>query len=151
MARFGQLVIGPPGSGKSTYCSAMKEFLQSTGRKVSVVNLDPANDCLPYECDVDIAELITLEDAMEKFNLGPNGGLVYCMEFLDTNIEWLCTKLSNVQGHYFLLDCPGQVELFTHHLSVKNIALRLQELNLKVNNYSNLCPIKMLARYCILY
>ena len=31
---FGQLVIGPPGSGKTTYCHAIKEFLTGVGRKV---------------------------------------------------------------------------------------------------------------------
>lgn len=38
-----------------------------------MVNLDPGNDLLPYECAVDVMELIRLEDAMEEFNLGPNG------------------------------------------------------------------------------
>lgn len=132
MARFGQLVIGPPGSGKSTYCNGMKEYLQASGRSVSIVNLDPANNRLLYECDVDISELITLEDAMDNLNLGPNGGLVYCMEFLDKNIEWLHTKLNHLPGNYVLLDCPGQVELFTHHSSVKNVAKKLQEWNFKV-------------------
>ena len=36
---FGQVVIGPPGSGKTTYCKAMAEFLKSIGRKVTLVNL----------------------------------------------------------------------------------------------------------------
>jgi len=27
MVVFGQIVIGPPGSGKSTYCRAMHEFM----------------------------------------------------------------------------------------------------------------------------
>ena len=43
-------------------------------RKPIVVNLDPANDDLPYTCSVDIAELITLDDVMDAYGLGPNGG-----------------------------------------------------------------------------
>uniref|UniRef100_A0A8C0LEA6 GPN-loop GTPase 2 n=1 Tax=Canis lupus dingo TaxID=286419 RepID=A0A8C0LEA6_CANLU len=46
---FGQAVIGPPGSGKTTYCLGMSEFLRALGRRVAVVNLDPANEGLPYE------------------------------------------------------------------------------------------------------
>ena len=132
MVRFAQLVIGPPGSGKSTYCLAMKTFLEELGRKVSIVNLDPANDELLYRCDADISELITLEDVMDKLKLGPNGSLVYCMEFLDKNISWLKSKLDDSGQEYFLLDCPGQVELFTHHQSVRNIAIKIQEWKIKV-------------------
>lgn len=29
----------------------------------------------------DIRDLISLEDVMEELELGPNGGLVYCMEY----------------------------------------------------------------------
>lgn len=36
---FGQLVIGPPGSGKTTYCNAMCKFLEQMGRKVAVINI----------------------------------------------------------------------------------------------------------------
>lgn len=136
MDGFGQIVVGPPGSGKSTYCGAMKDLLLGFGRRVNIVNLDPANDSLVYDCDVDISELISLEDVMDKLKLGPNGGLVYCMEILEKNIEWLHTKLSRFckgQGHYFLLDCPGQVELFTHHHSIKNVVLKLQEWGFKVH------------------
>ena len=104
------------------------------GRKVAIVNLDPANDNLPYECDVDISELITLQDAMEKLKLGPNGSLVYCMEFLEKNLEWLRKGLDKLRGCYFLFDCPGQVELYTHHSSVRNIAMQLQTWNFKVSS-----------------
>ena len=71
---FGQLVIGPPGSGKSTYCNGMQQYLQLLGRKVAVVNLDPANDMLPYDCMVNIMDLISLEEVMSNLGLGPNGG-----------------------------------------------------------------------------
>jgi molybdopterin-guanine dinucleotide biosynthesis protein len=36
---FGQLIIGPPGSGKTTYCHAVGKFLESIGRKVAIVNV----------------------------------------------------------------------------------------------------------------
>lgn len=129
---FGQLVIGPPGSGKTTYCNGMHQFLTATGRKVSVVNLDPANDFLPYPCTINIADLITLQDAMEELKLGPNGGMMYCMEFLEKNFDWFEEKLKTLEDDYILFDFPGQVELFTHHDSVKNIIERLQKLDYRL-------------------
>ncbi|CAG8787965.1 11423_t:CDS:2, partial [Gigaspora rosea] len=126
------VVIGPPGSGKTTYCNGMQQFLHATGRKVSVVNLDPANDFLPYECAINMADLITLEAVMEEFKLGPNGGMMYCMEYLEKNIDWLEEKLKSLEDSYFLFDFPGQVELFTHHGSVKNIIERLQKLDYRL-------------------
>ena len=119
---FGQLVIGAPGCGKSTYCNGMAQFLNSVGRETVVVNLDPGNDLLPYECAVDVMELIRLEDAMDEFDLGPNGGLVYCMEYIEQNLDWLQEQLAEkCAGKYILVDFPGQVELFTHHGSVRAI------------------------------
>jgi GPN-loop GTPase len=49
---------------------------------LKVINLDPANDRLPYdeEALVDIKELIQVDEVMSEMNLGPNGALVYCME-----------------------------------------------------------------------
>nr|GEZ08317.1 GPN-loop GTPase 2 [Tanacetum cinerariifolium] len=90
---FGQVVIGPPGSGKTTYCNGMQQFLQLIGRKVAVINLDPANDSLPYDCAINIEDLIKLSDVMNEHSLGPNGGLLYCMDYLEKNIDWLESKL----------------------------------------------------------
>ncbi|XP_066963103.1 GPN-loop GTPase 2 isoform X2 [Macrobrachium rosenbergii] len=58
---FGQVVLGPPGSGKTTYCKAVGAVLRELGRKVAIINLDPANDALPYEATIDINELIQAE------------------------------------------------------------------------------------------
>ena len=130
MPHYGQLVIGPPGSGKTTYCSGMSAFLNVVGRPCAVVNLDPANDDLRYDCSVDVSELVALEEVMEQLGLGPNGGLVYSMEFLAKNIEWLMDQLTRPGGpldpnakddQYLLFDCPGQVELFTHNSALKDI------------------------------
>lgn len=130
---FGQVVIGPPGSGKSTYCKAMRELCTAIGRRVAVVNLDPANDVLPYEAAVDISGLVELRDVMDSLKLGPNGGLVYCMEYLESNLEWLCEQLAQVRGCYLFIDCPGQVELYTHHASVRNVVSRLQALGYRLS------------------
>ncbi|NXS43182.1 GPN2 GTPase, partial [Balaeniceps rex] len=129
---FGQVVIGPPGSGKTTYCHGMQEFMGRIGRKVTVVNLDPANELMPYQCAVDIAELITLPDVMENLKLGPNGGLIYCMEYLEANFDWLQEKLAAFRGHYYLFDCPGQVELYTHHDALKNVFAQLAKWNFRL-------------------
>ena len=41
---YGQVVIGPPGSGKTTYCNGMQQYLRLLVRDCWVVNLDPANE-----------------------------------------------------------------------------------------------------------
>ena len=48
---FGQIVIGPPGAGKTTYCDFMSQLLRGLGRKVAILNIDPANEgeTLPYK------------------------------------------------------------------------------------------------------
>ena len=135
--RFGQVVIGPPGSGKTTYCLGMQEFMSQLGRKVVVVNMDPANDGLPYECAVDVSELVTLDDVMENLKLGPNGGLLYCMEYLEANLDWLENKLNQYRDYYFLFDCPGQVELYTHQSSLKNIFSQLSKWNFRVSLFKH--------------
>lgn len=93
-----QLVIGPPGSGKSTYCDGMHQFLSAIGRKCSVVNLDPANDRTSYACALDVRELVTLEEIMEEEDLGPNGAVLYALEDLEENFEWLEAGLKSLGG-----------------------------------------------------
>lgn len=75
---FGQIVIGPPGSGKTTYCFQMLSFLKSIGRKSIIVNLDPANEHSPDETQnwsINILDLIKTKQVMNEYNLGPNGSL----------------------------------------------------------------------------
>lgn len=116
VSTFAQIVLGPAGSGKSTYCQTIKKNAEVLNRNILIINLDPAAEFLPYTPDIDIRDLITLSDVMEEFKLGPNGGLVFCFEFLLEEIEWLESQLNDhtIQGDYLIFDCPGQLELYMH-------------------------------------
>ncbi len=60
---------------------------------------------------------------MEEFGYGPNGGLVYCMEFLFHNSDWLKEELDEFgEDEYIMLDCPGQIELYSHLPIMHNLA-----------------------------
>ncbi|KAL4916247.1 GPN-loop GTPase [Aspergillus aurantiobrunneus] len=115
MSKFGTLVMGPAGAGKTTFCNALIQHLQTTRRSCFYVNLDPAAETFQYEPDLDIRELITLEDVMEELGLGPNGGLIYCFEFLLQNLDFLSEALDPLSEEYLIIfDMPGQIELYTH-------------------------------------
>lgn len=61
--------------------------LRNSKRSANLVNLDPAAapDSFEYEPVIDIKELISLEDVMTDLEYGPNGGLVYCFEYVSAN------------------------------------------------------------------
>lgn len=142
---YGQIILGPPGSGKTTYCNAIRQLLTKYERNVIIINLDPANDEVPYDVDIDINNLVNCVDVMKAMHLGPNGGLVYCMEFLEKNLDWLTEQIchviqnraksnstnncnnssNNTKTPYLLIDCPGQVELYTSSQCVRNIIGKL--------------------------
>ena len=82
---FGLIVVGPPGSGKSTCCKGLQHYFSLIERPVALINLDPANDRLPYEASVDIGDLVSLEEVTANLGLGPNGG---------RQLSWHCSVLS---------------------------------------------------------
>jgi GPN-loop GTPase len=158
MVVYGQCVVGPPGSGKTTYCNGMQQYLRALGREALVVNLDPANEQaesednessssssstshnnngLPYDTILDACEdIINLSSVMEDLKLGPNGGLMYCLEYMEHHVESLIQMLTErIEQYeiehdlgappYLLFDFPGQVELYTHSTCVQNILAKI--------------------------
>lgn len=134
MAPYGQIVIGPPGAGKSTFCNGMNQFLNSIGRNSLIINLDPANDRLPYDCTLDIRDVITLEEIMndEELRLGPNGGLMHALEVFQESIDFFIDRIRELiklsrdaNSTYVIFDSPGQTELFTNSPVFKEIFLKL--------------------------
>ena len=51
--------------------------------------------------------MITVDDAMTEFNIGPNAGLIYCIDFLYKNITWLISKINENKSSYLVFDLPG--------------------------------------------
>ncbi len=79
------------------------------------MNLDPAAEDFVHQPDLDIKDLISLEDVMEEMGLGPNGGLIYCFEFLLENLDFINEALDPLTEEYLIIiDMPGQIELYTH-------------------------------------
>lgn len=79
------------------------------------MNLDPAAEHFEHQPDLDIKDLISLEDVMDELKLGPNGGLIYCFEFLMENLDFLSEALDSLTEEYLVIfDMPGQIELYTH-------------------------------------
>lgn len=153
---YGQVVAGPPGAGKTTYCTGMQEYLRLLGRKAWVINLDPANEvpkkrplptppptttssdeiaesqkesnALPYDTLLDVCDsVVNLSSVMKQLGLGPNGGLVYCMEYLEAHVSEVVEMIRErvEEDFYLIFDLPGQVELYTHGTAVPRL---LQEL-----------------------
>ena len=118
MGKHAQLVIGPAGSGKSSYCTAIYEHCCAQRRTVHVINLDPAAETFKYPVSIDIRDLISLDDVSEELKLGPNGGLIFCMEYLIENIAWLEKKIGEYEDDYLIIDCPGQIELYTFSIFI---------------------------------
>jgi len=132
MGKHAQLVVGPAGAGKSTYCKALSTHFEAIGRPAHVVNLDPAAEHFSYPVAIDIRDMIQLDDAMEELALGPNGGLIYCMEYMVKNFSWMEEKLDDYSDDYLVIDCPGQIELYTHLPVMQTFVSHLKRLGYSV-------------------
>lgn len=128
MNNFALFVLGPAGSGKTTFCKLFNDWFyvlkNGPGSKVgscSIVNLDPASihDDQGDGTAFDIRSQWSLTDIMDKEKLGPNGGLMKCLESVTE--DWLDDNLSSKENDFLIVDCPGQVELFLHSSSLPRI------------------------------
>jgi len=141
MVRYAQFVIGPAGCGKSTYCSTIQKYANSINRIIRVINLDPDAEYFDYEPYSDIRNLISMDDLKgdENIPLGPNGGLVYCLEYLERNLSWLDDEIGDFDDDYFIFDLPGQIELYCHLAIIQKIIDYL-----KMKHNFNICTVFIL-------
>ncbi|PPQ77290.1 hypothetical protein CVT25_010872 [Psilocybe cyanescens] len=132
--RYAVLITGPAGAGKSTFTRAFLNHLRLQKRTAHLVNLDPAASPTSFEVEpvIDIKDLVSLEDVMTELEYGPNGGLVYCFEYLMQNMDWLEEELGGFEDDYLVFDCPGQIELYTHHPFLPTLVQNLTRLGVRV-------------------
>jgi len=108
----------------------LEQLFNAINRRHAVVNLDPANDNdLGYDPAIDIRDLIACASVQEELHLGPNGALVYALEYLEENVDWLVDQLQELikTDTYLIFDMPGQVELFSMHSSLLKIIETLRK------------------------
>jgi len=111
--------IGTAGSGKSTLVANFRKWFHQQGLDSTIVNLDPGAENLPYEPDVDIRDWISLKEVMETNELGPNGAQIACADMIALNTADVKKSIDSFKSDYFLIDTPGQLELFVFRESGK--------------------------------
>ncbi len=93
--------------------SALKRWYVNRGENAIAVNLDPGVVYLPYEPDVDVRLRINLQDVMEDYGLGPNGGLILAADLVATKLAEIQEETDSYKAEYVIVDTPGQTELFS--------------------------------------
>ena len=106
----------------------MIEYYQNSKRSVHLMNLDPAAEDFPIVTpSVDVRDLVCLSDVMEECSLGPNGGLLFCFEYLMDRLDWLEDQMGDFSDDFLIVDCPGQIELYTHIPVMKSLIQTFQD------------------------
>jgi GPN-loop GTPase len=53
------------------------------------------------------------------------------IRYLLQNMDWLEEELGEYEDDYLIFDCPGQIELYTHHPFLPTLARELTRLGLR--------------------
>ena len=105
-------VLGPAGSGKSTFTASFSEWLLNEAGIALLMNLDPASTYLPYTPDIDIRTYVDAREIMKKYNLGPNGAIIASTDLMLVHLDKIREDISHFDDGYILIDTPGQMEVF---------------------------------------
>jgi GPN-loop GTPase len=114
-------IMGTAGAGKSTMVNAFQSWMFRQGYNAVTLNLDPGGVNLPYNPDVDIRDWVRLEDIMDEYSLGPNGAQVTASDMMYMHIEDIRESLEGFRTDYYLVDTPGQMELYAYREPTRDL------------------------------
>ncbi len=114
-------VVGPAGSGKSTFTAAFREWMIKNEYDAIVVNLDPGADILPYTPDIDVRDIVSIDEIMEEYALGPNGAQILAADLIANHVEEIKNDINEYSTNYVIYDTAGQLELFAFRAASKFI------------------------------
>jgi len=118
-------IVGTAGSGKTSLASSLTEWLARKGVIAETVNLDPGVDFLPYDPILDARDYVDVYEIMREKGLGPNSSLILAVDILAGHIEEMRSVISESTGDFFIVDTPGQIELFAFRSSGTYLAKEL--------------------------
>jgi GTPase SAR1 family protein len=128
--------IGPAGSGKTSLVKKFGEWLKAhSNPSLSYVNLDPGCLTVPYECDYDIRDHITIMEIMEKEKLGPSGAMLRGAELTNNSIKRIIKSIKDAQNDFVLIDTPGQSEIFVFQSAGPAICDQLKSISTTICVY----------------
>jgi GTPase SAR1 family protein len=76
------------------------------------LNLDPGVKTISYSPDIDIRDFIVLEEVMEEYGLGPNGGMILASDLMVNFLDDLKDEIDEINPDWIFVDTAGQLELF---------------------------------------
>lgn len=122
-------ILGPAGAGKSYMTGALYDWMNHMELDVITLNLDPAVVRLPYGPSIDVREFVSYNDIVDKYNLGPNGGIIAAMDQVALSFDDVLDEVNEYGAEYVLVDLPGQMETFAFRSSGPVIMNALAENN----------------------
>ena len=109
--------IGPAGTGKTTFSSVFLDYVRANKINAYYMNLDPATlddegRKIVTETVYDIRTDYDFLKCMSLYQLGPNGTLMKILH--DFSVSKRLEEMCNNDYDFLIIDCPGQIEAYTH-------------------------------------
>jgi len=120
-------LLGTAGSGKTVLTRTLLDWFNQKKLDVAVLNLDAGVKHLPYNPDIDARDIVSVENLMDKLQLGPNGAMIASMDLLATKIDTIKEEIDYIEPEYLIVDTPGQIELFAYRSSGRLVSSVIAE------------------------